>query len=85
MHSFWLTFKERGAGCVEAKDASAAMGIAKQETGFDAIKAECLPYPAEPRLNQYVDPRYGVCPSFCFKPSECCGNTSCPQRRSCVE
>ena len=85
MRSFWLTFSERGAGCVEAESEVKAAAIAKQITGFDATSVKDLPYPAKPRINEYVDPKYGVCPSFCFKPAECCGNTSCPQRYSCVE
>jgi hypothetical protein len=85
MKSFWLKFKERVAGCVEAKDEAAATAIAKAATGFDAVSIQRLPYPANPRINQHVDPKYGVCPSFCFKPEQCCGNTSCPQRYSCTE
>lgn len=85
MRTYWLTFNERTAGCVEAMDGVAAAAIAKEATGFDAISVEVLPYPAKPRINEYVDPKYGVCPSFCFKPKECVGNTSCPQRYSCVE
>lgn len=85
MKSFWLTFNERSAGCVEADDETAASAIAKQETGFDAATIKILPYPAHPRINQHVDPKYGVCPSFCYKPAECSGKTSCPQRHSCTD
>lgn len=85
MRSFWLKFKERASGCVEAKDEVEAAAIAKQETGFDATSVQSLPYPANPRINKFNDPKYGVCPSFCFKPQECCGKTSCPQRYSCTE
>lgn len=85
MHSFWLKFNERPSGCVEAKDEKEAAVVAKEATGFDAVSVQNLPYPANPRINQYDDPKYGVCPSFCFKPRECAGNTSCPQRYSCVE
>lgn len=85
MRTFWLTFNERPAGCVEALDEAAAAATAKEITGFDATSVKSLPYPANPRINTYDDPKYGVCPSFCFKPGECCGNTSCPQRYSCVE
>jgi hypothetical protein len=85
MRSFWLTFNEREAGCVEAKDEQAAAAVAKEITGFDATSVKDLPYPAAPRINKYEDPRYGVCPSFCFTPKTCCGRTSCPQSYSCVE
>lgn len=85
MRSFWLKFNERPSGCVEAKDEKAAAAIAKEITGFDAASVKNLPYPANPRINQYDDPKHGVCPSFCFAPTKCAGNTSCPQRYSCVE
>jgi hypothetical protein len=35
--------------------------------------------------NKHIDPKYGVTPSFCFMPEQCCGNTACPQRYSCTE
>jgi hypothetical protein len=85
MHSFWMKFKERTAGCVEAEDEINAAKIAKELTGFEPTSCKRLPYPAEPRINKHHDEKYGVCPSFCFKPEQCCGNTSCPQRYSCTE
>jgi len=85
MRSFWLKFNERPSGCVEAKDEAAAAALAKEITGFDAVSVKNLPYPANPRINQYDDPKHGVCPSFCFAQVKCSGNTSCPQRYSCVE
>lgn len=85
MRSFWLKFNERPAGCVEARDKDAAIAVAKQVTGFDAISADILPYPACPRINEYEDPKYGVCPSFCYKPEQCHGKTCCPQSYSCVD
>lgn len=85
MRSFWMTFAGRAAGCVEANDEAEARAIALTETGMEPTKVQNLPYPANPRINKYVDPKYGVCPAFCFKPEQCCGNTSCPQRYSCTE
>lgn len=85
MNSYWLTFKDHKHGCVEAENETAAKEIGKQVTGSEVTNVKSLPYPAEPRLNKYEDPKYGVCPSFCFDPTKCCGRTACPQRYSCVE
>ncbi|AMR77633.1 hypothetical protein [Cupriavidus nantongensis] len=85
MRTFWLKFNDYPAGCVEAKSESDAKEIAKEVTGHEAASCESLPYPAQPRINKYVDPKYGVCPSFCFKPEQCAGHTACPQPYSCVE
>lgn len=85
MNSFWLKFNGRPAGCVEAENESSAVEIGNKETGFEVVSCKTLPYPASPRINQYEHPQHGVCPSFCFKPEQCCGSTACPQRYSCVE
>jgi hypothetical protein len=85
MKSYWLKFNGHRAGCIEADSEEAAKAIAKEKTGHEPLSCQSLPYPAEPRINKHVDPQYGVCPSFCFKPEQCCGNTSCPQRYSCTE
>lgn len=85
MSSFWINFDGHKAGCVEADDWQNAKIIAEKETGFSVTTVEPLPYPAEPRINKVEHPKWGVCPSFCFKPEQCKGNTSCPQRYSCTE
>lgn len=84
MNAYWVKFSGRGAGCVEAESEDKAKEIAKTETGFDVVSVKQIPYPANPRINKHVDPQYGACPSFCFKPEQCCG-TCCPQRYSCTE
>ena len=89
MPSYWIKFKDRAPGCVEADDETAAMVAARVATIGLPISAMILPYPAEPRLitKMYKDSRgheYNI-PSFCFTPEQCCGKTSCPRRHSCVE
>jgi hypothetical protein len=85
MQSYWIKFSGHKSGCVDATTEESAKKIAKTATGHDAISCTILPYPANPRINKHVDPKYGICPSFCFKPEQCAGNTSCPQRYSCTE
>lgn len=85
MRSYWVTYNGTQTGCIEATDEKAAAALTKEITGFDATSVKDLPYPANPRLNKYEHPSYGVCPSFCFAPATCCGRTSCPQSYSCVE
>lgn len=71
--------------CVEAVDEAEATRTAKDMIGREVVKVESLPYPALPRLTRHQDPKYGICPPFCFKPEQCKGNTACPQSYSCVE
>lgn len=83
---FWVTFKGHKPGCVEAPTLLEAATEAQRITNGSAVETcQRLPYPATPRLNQYVDPQHGVTPAFCYRPQECQGRTSCPQRRSCVD
>jgi hypothetical protein len=89
MPAYWVTFKDRPAGCVEAQDETSALVAARIATRNNPVKAEILPYPANPRLvkKEYTDPKghkYN-CPSFCYKPEQCKGRTCCPQRYSCTE
>jgi hypothetical protein len=86
MLTYWIKFKTAKAGCVEAADEAEAKRIATEAMGEEPVSIESLPYPADPRINRYSHPKYGECPSFCFAPERCKGNTSCPdRRRSCVE
>jgi len=87
MKAFWMKFNGlHPASCVEAENKESATTIAEEKTGKKVSYCEGIPYPASPRLNQYVNPVWGVpCPSFCYKPEQCVGRTSCPQRYSCTE
>ena len=85
MHAFWVVFENGHKGCVEADSAESAATIGGEVVGFKATSVKRLPHPADPRINKHIDPKYGVTPSFCFKPEQCCGNTACPQRYSCTE
>lgn len=82
---YWATFDRRGPGCVEALNESDAKAEAEKKTGEAPVSCEKLPYPAEPRLNHYVDARVGVCPSFCYNPNLCKGRGSCPNGPACME
>lgn len=83
MTPFWLTFTNRVSGCVEAptKDEARTIG----STFGDVASCDELPYPANPRLNTHVDPKFGECPSFCWTPTACVGRRSCPASHSCTE
>jgi hypothetical protein len=71
--------------CVEAISGKSAMTVAKLITGRQPALVDRLPYPAEPRLNPYSHGEAGPCPSFCYQPLKCGGNTSCPNRYACSE
>jgi hypothetical protein len=73
---FWVTFANRASGTVEAKDMNEAL-VRAARLG-DATKVETLPYPANPRLDVRTD-----CPSLCYSPNQCKGNTACPKNPSC--
>lgn len=82
---FWVAFQGRESACVEAIDETEARARAKELTGCEVIRVDRLPYPADPRLNAFKHPKYGACPSFCFRPKECAGATACPRNYSCCE
>ena len=84
MQAYWVEFKNGGAGCVEAENVEAAIEIAKTVKGGEVEKCSALPYPAMPRLNEYVHPKHGVCPPFCYTPNECKGRMSCPRNPCCT-
>lgn len=93
MTAFWVKFaapvshgKGRVAiGCMEASDEDAVRAAAAVMFGQVPTSIQRLPYPAEPRLLVDQHPKYGACPSLCFAPTECAGNSSCPKRYACSE
>jgi len=84
MTPYWVSFTDGSGACVEADDPSSARVIAQQQGGGRVVSqatVERLPYPAEPRLGPQSS-----CPSFCWKPRQCAGYSSCPDlRRTCSE
>ena len=78
MKYYWVKFSNRAKGCVDAANETEALKIAQVHGANPEVIGE-LPYPALPRLNR-LDLSM---PSFCFRPNECAGHTSCPHRRSC--
>ena len=83
MNPFWLTFTNYKSGCIEAANEDEAKLLAAT---FGEVKTcAILPYPADPRLHKHVDPKFGVCPSFCWTPASCAGRTACPRNPSCTE
>lgn len=93
MQGFWITFTDGSKGYCQGQNAFDAVKIAEKLTGKTAVTGDnkwkpqlkALPYPANPIIWQLDHPVDGKCPAFCYKPNECCGNTSCPQRYSCTE
>lgn len=98
--TYWVTFKDGYAGCVETIHGMTGIDHKKQIEGVkslfnewtkevkehgEVVSVESLPYPASPRLITVSWLNGGACPSFCFKPNQCKGNTSCPQNYSCTE
>lgn len=96
--SWWITFADGSTGCLETpigyddggnsrgdKVKADMLRLATEIKGVEATKIECLPYPAEPRLNPQKHENHGVCPSFCFSPRACAGRGACPKSYSCVE
>lgn len=84
MPAYWIKFVSAPSGCVEAENEEAAKKFGEEATGSEAVNCNRLPYPADPRLNR-EEHRGMVCPSFCYQPERCKGNTRCPERRSCVD
>ena len=92
MITFWLDFTDGSQACCQGANAYDAKKIAEKLTGktvkggeFRDIAARVLPYPADPVVWQLDHPIDGKIPTFCYKPRECAGRTSCPQRRACTE
>ena len=85
MNSWWVKFEGRESACVEAASKQEAMQIAADLSGHSVKECDRIPYPAEPRLNKWEDPKYGAIPAFCFQPDKCVGRTACPSRYACTE
>lgn len=82
---WWLTTEKGHHGCVEALNETEARAITAKAWGAEPDTCQKLPYPANPRINEYAGNPYGVCPSFCYNPGLCKGRSSCPQSPSCVD
>lgn len=78
MRPYWVTFKGREPGCMEAKDIAEAARLAREVTGFEVVSCSTLPYPADPRIGEKSD-----CPPFCWQPGTCKGRTSCLNNPAC--
>ena len=78
MDAYWIAFEDGSAACYEAQSPEDARGAASKDGAVSEIAV--LPYPADPRKGNISD-----CPSFCYRPRECKGNTACPRPRSCTE
>lgn len=84
MTAYWVTFDSGESLCVEAKTEKEAVSRVSNRSVKDI---KCLPYPAMPRLEPYksfvINGQEYHIPSFCWKPNECAGKYSCPQRYAC--
>lgn len=78
MLAHWADFSDRPSGTVNAPTEEDALERAK--AFGNPTRARRLPYPAEPVLGARSD-----MPSFCVRPNECAGQSSCPRRRACSE
>ncbi len=92
MNNYWLKFTDGSTGSCQGATEYDAKCIAEKLTGkkvaggeYRDIEAKSLPYPASPVIWQLDHPVYGKTPSFCFRPTQCAGRTSCPQNHSCTE
>lgn len=89
MPAYWLENGSKAIGCVEADSEEEAKKIAKEKTGIDATGCSRIPYPSTPRLNEKVHKdskgKEYVTPSFCYRPEQCKGRSSCPQDYACTE
>ncbi len=93
---WWVNFTDGSAGCVEFPKGLSPMKRAEfieelpTANGRKVQEIRPLPYPANPRLNRpdifgTDGVNYGPCPSFCHRPNECAGKSSCPRSPSCVD
>lgn len=88
MSAFWVTFDSGNARCVEA--ATSELATERAATVGVVKSVQQLPYPAEPRMEPHETYTWNngtvaATPSFCYKPRECAGRSSCPQRYACSE
>ena len=85
MRAFWIKFENHTSGCVEAEDETEARKIAEEIKGVEVVSCDILPYPAQPRLNKWIHPKFGhATPSFCYRPQQCKGHGSCPTNPYCT-
>lgn len=80
MPPYWITFDNHKAACIEAPNEGTARTKAADITGAVVKSCDILPYPADPRIGDASD-----CPSFCYSPESCKGQSSCPKRYACSE
>ncbi len=78
------TIRKHLAVCVEAMDDDDCRTFVTEKFGVTDPVIQALPYPASPRFAS-SEAAKSECPSFCRKPGECAGHTSCPQSHSCTE
>jgi hypothetical protein len=76
---YWIRFAGHAPGTVRAKDVAEAIELGKSITGVEVASIDILPYPASPQLNECD------CPSFCYTPEQCKGNTCCRKNYACTE
>ena len=78
MSFYWVEFEDGQKGTIEADGIEDAHNTARAVNPDSPREVFSLPYPAEPTLMK-IDT-----PTFCWKPNECKGRTSCPGKPSCV-
>lgn len=83
--AFWMQFSDRTWACAWVPTEQEARDLATAQ-GKNVVLVSTLPYPARPRLDDASswDAEKDHCPSFCYRPADCKGKTSCPQRPSCT-
>ena len=81
IHPYWVTFANAPSGCVEDE----TIEKAREQAGDygRVMTVMVLPYPANPRLSP--EGKRSKCPSFCYQPSKCAGQSSCRARYACSE
>lgn len=92
MNGYWITFKDGSTGYCQGSTEYDAKVIAEKLTGktvgggeWKDFTMKSLPYPAKPIIWQLDHPVHGKTPAFCYRPDQCAGRSSCPQRHSCTE
>lgn len=78
MPAYWVQFQRLRPVCIEASDIDTAEVLAGEISGEPAAFVNEIPYPSEPRIGK----QSGI-PSFCYRPMECLGKSSCPQAHAC--
>lgn len=91
MRAYWIVFTDGQRACCEGLHPDDAQRIAEALTGKKVAidpssrkpSVRPLPYPAKPVIWRFYHPVIGATPTFCFRPDECAGRTSCPRDRAC--